>query len=65
MKDRIKRIYGKGYENRNVIIRKRKERGDAFLFFLLLFGVTTYLLASAFFHSVRVEEAWRAISVLF
>ena len=48
----IKRVGGKGYENKNVIVR-RKKRGDyAFFFFLLLFGGVVYLAASALFRSL-------------
>ena len=64
MTGRIKRIYGKGYENRNVIVRKRKGGGTFFLF-LCLFGAVIYLLATALFRALSVTEAWRSLSFLF
>ncbi len=47
----IKRVGGKGYENKFLIVRhKKKDR--AFFLFLLLFGGALYLAASAVFHSL-------------
>ena len=62
----IKRVSGRGYENRYVI-RKRKRRADLpFLFFLLLFGGVTYLAASALFRSLSLPDLWTpAIRLVF
>lgn len=56
----IKRVGGKGYENKYLVVRKRKKREYAFFFFLILFGVTVFLAASLlfrtlFFGAVRVS----------
>ena len=62
----VKRIKGKGYENKNVIVRKRRGREYPFLFFLLLFGGTVYLVASALFRSAAWPDPIRtAASLLF
>ena len=62
----VKRISGKGYENRYVIVRKRKDRDYPFLFFLLLFGGAVYLIASALFRSASLPDPVRAaVSLIF
>lgn len=59
------RVCGKGYENRNVIIRKKGKREVAFFLFLALFGATVYLTASALFHSALFGEVRSAFAISF
>ena len=54
----IKRIGGKGYENRNVIRRREKRSDRVFFFFLLLFGASVYWVATAFFRAFTFPVAW-------
>lgn len=61
----IKRVSGKGYENRNVIRRKRRRGNAAFFLFSALFGAAVYLIASAFFHSVILPSEITTFAVLF
>ena len=50
-RERRVRVCGKGYENRNIILR-RKRRDTLFLFFAAIFGGAIYLVATALFHAV-------------
>ena len=48
----IVRVSGKGYENKNVIFKKRRKADYPFLFLSLVFGGVIYLSASAIFHAM-------------
>ena len=62
----VKRVSGKGYENRSVIVRKGRRRDYPFLFFLLLFGSVVYLIAFALFRSASFPDPVRtAVSLIF
>ena len=62
----VKRVSGKGYENKNVIVKKRRRADAPFLFFSLLFGGAVYLIASALFHALSFpNRASAVISLLF
>ncbi|MBO4472681.1 MAG: hypothetical protein J5765_02605 [Clostridia bacterium] len=62
----VKRVSGKGYENKSVIVRKGRRRDYPFLFFLLLFGGVIYLTAFALFRSATLPDPVRAaVSLLF
>ena len=61
----IKRIGGKGYENRYLVVRKRAGREVAFFLLLLLFGGVVYLVASALFHSLFFTGNGVSVSFLF
>ena len=41
------RFCGKGYENKNVVIRRGKDSPFAFLYFSAIFGAVVYLVAAA------------------
>ncbi|MBO7390767.1 MAG: hypothetical protein J6U39_04915 [Clostridia bacterium] len=60
----IKRVGGKGYENKYLVVRKRKKREYAFLLFLILFGVTVYLAASLLFRTLYFGEVRVSLPVL-
>ena len=60
----IKRVGGKGYENKYLVVRKRKKREYAFFFFLILFGVTVYLAASLLFRTLYFGEVRVSLPVL-
>ena len=61
----IKRVGGKGYENKYLVVRRGKKREYAFFFFLLLFGGTVYLAASVIFRSLLFEEVRASVFSLF
>ena len=61
----IKRVRGKGYENKNVIRRKKGGSRGRFFLFAALFGAVVYAAASAFFHSVTLPSTITAFSILF
>ena len=62
----VKRVKGRGYENKSVIVRKRRRTDVPFLFFLLLFGGTVYLVATALFRSASLPDPVRtAVSLIF
>lgn len=62
----VKRVSGKGYENKSVIVRKRRGRDYPFFFFLLLFGGAVYLIASALFRSASLPDPVQtAVSLIF
>ena len=62
----VRRVSGKGYENRNVIVRKKRRTDYPFLFFLLPFGGTIYLVASGFFRFLSLPDPIAsAVSLLF
>ena len=54
----IKRVAGRGYENRYVVVRRGKRRDLAFFFFLTVFAGAIYLLAFAFFRAVSYPTEW-------
>lgn len=54
----IKRVAGRGYENRYVVVRRGRRRDLAFFFFLTVFAGTVYLLASAFFRAISYPLEW-------
>ena len=60
----IKRVGGKGYENKFVIV-KRKRKDRSFFLFLLLFGGAVYLIASVVFHSLFHTDVRASRSLLF
>ena len=60
----VKRISGKGYENRNVIVRKKRSPDYPFLFILSLFGGVVYLAASAVFRSAAIPDPVRSAFAL-
>ena len=45
-------IRGEGYESKNIIVKKGKRNGGAFLFFLMFFGAAVYLLSTVVFKSL-------------
>ena len=59
----IKRVGGRGYENKNVVRRRKRRSERSFYLFLLLFGASVYGIASAFFRALSASPAW--VSVLF
>lgn len=62
----VKRVSGRGYENKNVVVRKRKGKDLPFLFFSLLFGGTIYLVAAAFFRFAALPDpVTTAVSLIF
>ncbi|MBO4479659.1 MAG: hypothetical protein J5774_04770 [Clostridia bacterium] len=61
----IKRVGGRGYENKFVIFRRRKKKEYAFFFFLLLFGGAVYSIASAIFRSVLLPSVSASLPVFF
>ncbi|MBQ7712396.1 MAG: hypothetical protein IJT69_01120 [Clostridia bacterium] len=62
----VRRISGKGYENRNVIVRRRRGKDLPFLFFLIPFGGTVYLVAASIFRFAALPDPIAAaVSLLF
>lgn len=55
----VKRIVGKGYENRCVIV-KRRMPDFLFFCFLCLFGMTVYLVSSLLFYALfaHAQSVW-------
>ena len=60
----IKRVRGKGYENRNVVFRKRKRADLPFFFFLCVFGAFVYLVSSLIFRSAALPNVISSFSIL-
>ena len=60
----IKRVSGKGYENKFLVVRHRR-KDHAFFLFLLLFGGAVYLAASAVFHALFHTDVRASLSFLF
>ncbi|MBP5404416.1 MAG: hypothetical protein J6Y74_00480 [Clostridia bacterium] len=54
MRDR--RTCGKGYENKNVVIRRGKDSPFAFLYFSVIFGAVIYLVAAAISKALLTES---------
>jgi len=50
-----KRVCDRGYENKNVAIRRAKDGAFPFLFFSALFGAAVYLVASALCKAALAE----------
>ena len=62
----VRRIGGKGYENKNVIVRRRRGRDLPFFCFLLPFGGTVYLIAASIFRFAALPDPVAvAVSLLF
>ena len=61
----IKRVGGKGYENKYLIIRRKRPREYAFFFFLFVFGGAVYLIASALFRALLFTDVRASLSFLF
>ena len=60
-----KRVCGRGYENRNIVVRKRKRREEGFFLFLALFGATVYFMANVLFRSLLFGAARPAVTLVF
>ena len=60
----IKRVSGKGYENKNVIVKKRRKRDLPFFLFLGVFGAFVYLAATTIFRSALLSDAVLSFSIL-
>ena len=61
----IKRIGGKGYENKYLVVKKRRKGEYAFFFFLLIFGGAVYLTADAIFRSLLFTDVRASLSLFF
>ena len=53
--DHLVVIRGKGRENQNIVVKKKRKRSDPFVLFLLLFGAAVYLISTVFFKSMFGE----------